>query len=96
MSYSSSNPPNLVLSGFNASSLSIWSYESADPSTDVDADGYITNGDALGMKVSDLVLVTETDQTPPIITTHSVVSVTAGGAVDLSDLGATLATADGD
>ncbi len=96
MTYATTNPPNLVLSGFNAASLSIWSYESADPAATVDGDGYITDGDALGMKVSDLVLVTETDQSPPIITTHSVVSVTAGGAVDLSDLGATLATADGD
>ncbi len=96
MTYATTNPPNLVLSGFNADSLSIWSYESTDAATTVDGDGYITDADALGMKVNDLVLVTDTDASPAVMTSHRVVSVTAGGAADLTDLGATLGSTEGD
>ena len=96
MAYVTTNPPNLVLSGFNALSTSIWSYESTDTAGDVDAAGYITDGDALGLKVNDLVLVVDTDASPPVMTSHRVASVTAGGSADLSDLGATLGSTDSD
>ena len=96
MAYATTNPPNLIVCGFNAASQSIWSYESTDAAAVVDGDGYITNGDALGLKVNDLVLVTDTDATPPVMTSHRVHSVTAGGACDLTDLGATLGSTDSD
>ena len=96
MAYATSNQPKLGLSGFNASGLSIWFYESTDAAGVVDADGYITDGDDLGMKLGDLVFVTDTDASPRIMTSHIVASVTAGGAVDLSDLGATMGSTDSD
>ncbi len=96
MSYATTNPPNLILSGFNADSISFWSYESTDDAATVDGDGYITNADALGLKVNDLVFVTDTDASPPIVTSHRVHAVTAGGAADLSDTGATMGSTAGD
>ncbi len=96
MAYVTTNPPNLIVCGFNALTTSIWSYESTDASTVVDGDGYITDGDALGLKVNDLVLVVDTDASPPVMTSHIVNSVTAGGAADLTDLGATLGSTDSD
>lgn len=84
MPYSTSNPPILIsqsVAGGNAT----WRYSSTDGATAVDASGYITNAAALGMKVGDLVIVTDTDASPVVVTTHRVVSVTAGGAADLSN-----------
>lgn len=96
MAYATSNPPNLILSGFNANSVSIWSYESTDAAGVVDNTGYITDADDLGLKVNDLVFVTDTDASPVVMTSHIVVSVTIGGAANLSDLGATLGSTDSD
>ena len=96
MAYVTTNPPKLELSTFNASGTSIWSYKSTDAAAVVDGDGYITNADDLGMKVNDLVFVTDTDASPPIVTSHRVATVTAGGAADLSDTGATLGSTVGD
>ena len=72
-----------------------WSYESEDASTVVDAAGYITNASKLGMKVGDIVYVTDTNASPIIVTTHVVTAITAGAA-DLSDLGATLGSTNSD
>ena len=97
MAYSTSSPPQLLIGAFTAGNhASIWTYESTDASTVVDGDGYITNADALGMKVGDIVFVSDTDASPLITTTHIVTSVTAGGAGDLSDLGATVGSTDSD
>jgi hypothetical protein len=73
-----------------------WSYESEDASTAVDADGYITNGKKLGMKVGDIVYVTDTNASPLITTTHIVTAVNSDNSVDLSDLGATVGSTDSD
>lgn len=96
MSYSTSSPPILLVPSFNDQSPSIWTYASTDGATTVDAAGYITNGAALGMKAGDIVIVTDTDASPVVTTTHRVVSVTAGGSADLSDLGATLGSTNSD
>lgn len=87
MSYSTSNPPALLMGSFDntANTCSVWTYTSTDGASTVDAAGYITNGALLGMKVGDVVLVTDSDASPVIITTHRVVTVTAGSSVDLSD-----------
>ncbi len=98
MAYSTSNPPRLALkAGVGGSPVNLWTYESTDPATDVDASGYITNGGSLGMKLGDLVWVTDTDASPRITTSHMVASVSATypGAVDLSD-GVTIASTDSD
>lgn len=89
MSYSTSNPPKLLTPSFDntANTCATWSYVSTDGASTVDASGYITNGGDLGMKVGDLVYVTDSDASPVVTTIHRVVSVssTAPGAVDLAD-----------
>lgn len=73
--------PNKVSQTIAANS--VWHYSSTDVSTDVDAAGYFTNGDALGMQVGDVVHVIETDNSYAH-TIHSVTAVTAGGAATVS------------
>jgi hypothetical protein len=62
---------------------SLWIYNSEDIHTDVDASGYFTNGDALGLKVGDHMLVGRT-ATAIGVTIHYVQTVTAGGAATVS------------
>lgn len=97
MAYVTTNPPKLLIGAFTkGSGVSIWTYSSADAAATIDDDGYVTNASALGMAAGDIVFVTDTSTTPDTMTTHMVTSITAGGAADLSDTGATLASADGD
>lgn len=84
MAYVTTNPPMLVSKGIGGKG-NYWKYESTDTAADVDADGYITNGEALGMKVGDEVAVRDTDASPTITTRHTVVAVNANGSVDLSN-----------
>lgn len=83
MAYETSNPPRIMISGVGGG-VNWWSYADADAATVVRVSGYITNGDALGMKVGDIVI-----QSDPVAAAvahiYTVVSVTAGGAADLSD-----------
>ena len=87
MAYDTANPPQLVMGALGGTGSQVWSYRSTDASTVVDAAGYITNGGNLGMRVGDIVIVTDTDASPPAVTIHGVnsVSTTAPGAVDLTD-----------
>lgn len=84
MTYAVTNPPRLLVPSF-AGAGNVWRYSSADASATIDASGYITNGGNLGMKVGDFVIAVDT--ATPLITGHSVISVssTAPGAVDLSN-----------
>lgn len=82
MAYSTSTPPRCIARGIGASG-STWLYQSADVHTDVDAADYFSNGHALGMRVGDVVLVVETDNSYAQ-TTHSVTAVTTGGAATIS------------
>jgi hypothetical protein len=81
MAYSTSNPPKKIAGSLGDASL--WYYASEDIHTDVDASGYFTNGDALGMKVNDIVIVTKTTATVGS-TIHTVSAVTAGGAATVA------------
>ena len=82
MAYDTTNPPVKVAGGIG-SGPALWIYNSVDIHTDVDAAGYFTNGDALGMSVGDMVMVGKT--TAPIgATVHYVSVVTAGGAVTVA------------
>lgn len=81
MAYSTSNPPVVMSQTFGGKQW--WDYESADVHTDVDATDYFTNGDDLGMKVNDLVIVTKNTATIGA-TLHVVTAVTAGGAATVS------------
>jgi hypothetical protein len=92
MSYSTSNPPQLVWSLVGGVAPQRWVYTTADAAATVDGSGYITNGGALGMKVGDIVEVNDTNL--GITTAHRVITVssTAPGAVDLGN-GTTIGTA---
>lgn len=81
MAYSTDLPPQAIISvpGISGGTFTMWLYRSADVHTDVDASDYFSNGDALGMKVGDVVLVQETDNSYAT-TRHVVSSVTSGGA----------------
>jgi hypothetical protein len=87
MSYSTSNPPALM-SGPLTGPGKWWSYRSTDVATDVDAAGYFTNGEALGMAVGDIVVVEDTD-TSTTVTLHRVTAV-SNGAATVSTTGLTV------
>lgn len=82
MAYATTSPPNVVSDGIG-SGAALWLYASADVHTDVDATDYFTNGDALGMKVNDVVIVVKTTATVGA-TLHVVSVVTAGGAATVT------------
>lgn len=84
MAYSTSNPPQKVC-GTLTGTFNIWSYRSTDAASVVDGANYFTNGGSLGMKVGDIVYVTDTDASPVITTVHQV-SATGDGTTDLNDL----------
>lgn len=91
MAYSTDNPPVCLVNGL-ASAINIWHYASTDGATDVDADGYISDGQDLGMGVGDIVYVEDTNASPVTVTVHRVVSVSSTDrSVDLSN-GDTLIT----
>jgi lipid-binding SYLF domain-containing protein len=82
MAYSTTNPPKKI-SGHIGGGEGLWVYVSTDVHTDVDAADYFSNGDALGMKVNDFVLVGKSDATIGA-TLHLVSAVTAGGAATVA------------
>jgi hypothetical protein len=84
MAYSVLTPPYRV-GGSLDGKFNIWVYRSTDAAATVDGANYITNGGSLGMKVGDVVYVTDTDASPVITTLHQV-SATGDGTTDLNDL----------
>lgn len=85
MAYSTSNPPRLILGNIGSTGIQLWDYRSTDAAATVDGANYITNGGSLGMRVGDIVYVTDTDASPVIVTVHQV-SATGDGTTDLNDL----------
>lgn len=81
MAYATSNPPALQVQSIAGPRR--WVYVSADPIATVNTAGYISNGDALGMKVGDLVEVIDT--ATPTTSLSVVADVTALGQADLTD-----------
>ena len=83
--YSTSAPPVLMAPApFGRGNVpQIWSYASGDAIATVNTSGYFTNGDALGMKVGDTVIVRDT--ATPTTSLCTVIDVTAGGQADVSD-----------
>jgi hypothetical protein len=90
MAYSTDNPPAMITQRVGDNGGALWSYLSTDAATVVRADGYITNGDALGMKVGDIVIQSSSDASVAHI--YVVNSVASGGAADLADGTAITAT----
>lgn len=82
MTYAASNPPRQLVQGLSGSP-SLWIYNSTDVHTDVDATDYFTNGDDLGLKVGDCIIVQKTSATIGS-TLHYVTTVTAGGAATVA------------
>lgn len=82
MAYATTSPPVTVVSAIGAGPA-LWIYNSTDVHTDVDAADYFSNGDALGMKVNDCVIVQKTSATIGA-TVHTVTVVTAGGAATVA------------
>lgn len=82
MSYATTNPPKLLVPHVGGGQ-GFWLYASTDVHTDVDATDYFTNGNALGMKVNDVVVVVKTTATIGA-TIHVVTTSTAGGAATIA------------
>lgn len=81
MAYATTNPPMLLVPRMGTG-IALWAYQSTDVHTDVDAADYFSNGDALGMEIGDIVLVSKTSATKGT-TIHYVSAVTAGGAASV-------------
>lgn len=77
MAYATSNPPALLQDRIGGGGAA-WSYSSADPIATVTAASYITNGQALGLKVGDSVVVYDMDT--PMSYIAFVSAVSAAGA----------------
>ena len=77
MVYATTNPPHRVWGEMAGNSG--WFYASTDQASDVDASGYFTNGDALGMQIGDVMYIIDTDNTN-LLVMASVTVVAAGGA----------------
>lgn len=79
--------PELVQGTVGGVGTQFWSYRSTDDAATVNSAGYITDGGKRGMRVGDVVTVTDTNESPPntIMMAVNSVSATYPGAVDLQD-----------
>ena len=82
MSYATTNPPVQVASSFGGGPA-LWMYNSTDAHGTVEGADYFSNGDALGMKVGDCVIVQKTSSTYESVLCY-VKTVTAGGAASVA------------
>lgn len=76
MTYSTSNPPTRVWGEVGGNSG--WYYNSADDDSTVIGANYVTNAQALGMKVGDVVYIY--DSATPKLSVVSVTAVTSSGS----------------
>lgn len=83
MAYVTTNAPKQLVTGMGSGQPSLWVYTSTDIHTDVDAADYFTNGDDLGLRVGDVMMVSKSDATIGT-TLHYVSVVTAGGAATVA------------
>lgn len=89
MAYATTNQPIPLLTsnyddGTNAYTFTLWLYMDADATATIDADGYFTNGQDLGIKVHDQVLLIDTNT--KTASWHYVDSLSASDqSVDLAD-----------
>ncbi len=84
MAYSTSAPP--ILLNQPIAGVRLWYHTSADAAAAADADGFITNGQDLGMKVNDMVIHKDSTTDATAATMHKVISLsTSNRSVDLSD-----------
>ena len=81
MAYSASAPPVLVSQPI--AGKKVWYYSSTDDVATVTGSDYFSNGDALGMKVGDFVMIYDTDGGDGGVA--FVTAVTAGGAATAAE-----------
>ncbi len=89
MTYSTSNPPSMVVSDIGNQGPQRWIYQSADPVATVAGAGYFTNGGQLGMQVNDIVEVTDT-ATPLVSDTRVTTVATTGNLAVTVSTGVTV------
>jgi hypothetical protein len=94
MAYETSNPPALIAQGIGGAGPKVYAYNDDDAAADVDADGYITNGSALGLAVGDLVF--HEDLSAGLTNSYRVEAVTAGSSANLGDASVIGSTTDSD
>jgi hypothetical protein len=82
MAYATSNPPRVAVPGVGGGQT-IWTYSSADAVTSVVGTDYFSNGDDLGMKLGDVVLIYDSNTNDGGIA--FVTAVTAGGAASAAE-----------
>lgn len=84
--YSTGNPPALISQGIGGlAGTRTWVNVDDCATASFDAAGFISNGDDLGMKVGDtVILVDNTTPATTLVHGHVVNTVTAGGAVNVS------------
>lgn len=85
MAYATTDPLVLMTPASLGTGKRIWWHQSADDGAAADADGFITDGIARGLKVGDIVL--HEDTATKIITSHRVFASTTAPttAVDLGN-----------
>ena len=81
MAYDVANPPRVISTG-GIAGPSLWYYSDADDDGTVVGADYFSDGDALGMKVGDILFSYEDDNR--IMTVMFVDAVTAGGAATVT------------
>jgi len=91
MAYSTSTAPGLIAQKNGSNGRAVWSYVSEDSIAVVGVAGYFSNGDDLGMKVGDVIYVT--NSTTGGTTMSFVSAVTTGGAASISGGSQNLGTA---
>lgn len=82
MAYATTNPPKLMIPRMGTGTA-LWAYTSTDVHTTVVGADYFSNGDALGMEVGDVIMVSKSTATVGT-TIHYVSAVTAGGAATVA------------
>lgn len=83
MAYDTTNPPQLVVPSIG-NKPALWMYKSTHTSTEPAATGFFTNGQALGMKVADIVLIVNSTSGLPYMTGVVTVASTATTVVGSS------------
>jgi hypothetical protein len=91
MAYDPTHAPRIIEQDLGRRGPSHWTYNGTDAPAVVAANGYISNAAALGMKVGDTFRYRQDGVSPPVVTTHEVLTINANGSADLSD-GTVLAT----
>jgi hypothetical protein len=85
MAYSATLPPKLLVGALGGPGGNIWYYASVDDAATVRAANYVTNAQALGMAVGDVVLHKDTDASP-ITLGISVITVVASTGTTMTAL----------